>query len=326
MTSSSALRVPRNLIKHNLLVLAWTKHFFGSDYLDPKLIKNPNGPDISMSFTTERKRLAEADAVWFHGPSVKELPEAKTQPWILMSMESDVNYPALTNPVFLRMFDIKMTYNLASDVPCIYPNRDHYGTFLETPPHRLGPSNGALAAYIASHPVAHRDNYAQQLMRYVDIDSLGKCLRNAEITGFVTDGWNAGGWDSIMSILPRYKFYLAFENSITADYVTERVFHALASGVVPVYLGAPNVRNFMPHDDAVIDTADFSGPRELGNYLCHLDANDAAYAKHLRWKQDGFSKAFADLLDLGSTDPLHRLAIKLAHGCGYDCRCGGRVS
>ncbi len=322
---SSTLQIPRDLKKHELLVLAWTDHYFGNDYLDDKHIENLNGPDITVSFTSNRARLNEADAVWFHAPTITDLPRHKEHPWILMSMESDANCQALKIPAFTRRFDIHMTYRLDADVPCIYPNRHQYGTFLEPPPRRSGPSAGALAAYIASHPVAHRDEYAAELMRHVQIDSLGKCLRNAEIDGFVKGGWADGGWHSILDILPRYKFYLAFENSMAQDYVTERVFHALSCGVVPIYLGASNVREFMPHDDAIIDAADFTSAQELADYLLYLDADDEAYAKHLNWKTQGYTDRFSELLDLGSIDPQHRLAVKLAHGCDRSCRCGGRM-
>ncbi len=325
MTDSPMPAIPQDLKSTRLLVLAWTDHFFGADYLDAKRIANPNGPDIELSFTSDRDRLDEVDAVWFHGPSITDLPPRKRQPWVLMSMESDVNYPALKNPLVLPRFDLLMTYRLDADVPCIYPNWRHYGTFLDAPPRRRGPAAGALACYIASNPVAHRDDYAAELMRHVPVDSLGSCLRNARIDGFVDGGWADGAWVSLMSVLPRYKFYLAFENSLTTDYVTERVFHALASGVVPVYRGAGNVRDFMPADDTIIDTADFASPRELADYLRYLDQDDDAYAKHLRWKQDGYSDRFKALVDLGSVDPQHRMAVKLAHGCDRDCLCGGRM-
>jgi hypothetical protein len=218
-----------------------------------------------------------------------------------------------------------MTYRLDADIPCIYPNWHQYGDFMASPPLRRGPSPGALAAYIASNPVEHRDSYVAELMRHIRVDSLGTCLNNAGIDGFVRGGWGDGAWDSLMSVLPRYKFYLAFENSIATDYVTERVFHALVRGVVPIYLGAPNVREFMPVDDALIDTSDYASTRELADYLCHLDRNEAAYARHLRWKRDGYSDRFRRLVELGSIDPMWRMAVKLAHGCGHDCRCGGRL-
>jgi hypothetical protein len=319
------LSVPTDLKTTGLRVLAWTGHFYGSDFLAARRIANPYGPDIELEFTTDRDRIDAVDAVWFHAPSIRDLPKAKRCPWVLMSMESDVNYPVLKHPAVVHRFDVLMTYRLDSDVPCIYPNWHQYGSFLDPPPQRRGPAQGALAVYVASNPVAHRDAYVAELMQHLRVDSLGACLTNARIDGFAAGGWQQGAWASLLTVLPRYKFYLAFENSITTDYVTERVFHALVCGVVPVYRGAGNIRDFMPADDAVIGAADFASPRDLAAYLRHLDRNDDAYARHLRWKQDGYLEPFKALVDLGSIDPQQRMAVKLAHGCDRACRCGGRL-
>jgi hypothetical protein len=320
--------IPTGLQRTELLVLAWTDHFFGDEYLTSKSIANPNGPDITLEFTRDRHRLHEADAVWFHGPSIADMPEKRFgQSWILMSMESAVNYPMLRHPQLGEIFDLTMTYRLDSDVPCPYPNWHDYGSFLDPPTPRAGPSSGALAVYIASNPVDHRDRYVRELMRHIPVDSLGSCLNNRGPDDFVTgpEPWARDGWASILSVLPSYKFYLAFENSITVDYVTERVFHALVRGVVPVYLGAPNVRDFMPDDDAVIVASDFESPAELADYLRQLDNDDQAYALHLLWKAKPHSDRFRRLLDLASIDPHHRMAVKIAHGCDRSCPCGGRL-
>ena len=53
-------------------------------------------------------------------------------------------------------------------------------------------------------------------------------------------------------MLRRYPFYLALENSDEVDYVSEKVFHALEAGVLPVYNGAPNIADFLP-PHSVID-------------------------------------------------------------------------
>ena len=284
--------IPTDLAKTELVVVGWNQHFFGEDYVTPFRVDNPHGPDIVVDFTSDRGRLDEADAVWFHGPTIDSLPEKRDgQSWVLMSMESDVNYPALRIPPLMAQFDLKMTYRLDADIPCPYPNWPEYGTFLESAPLWEGMSEGALASYIASNPVEYRDSYAEELMRHVAVDSLGSCLNNRKIEDFVTgpDVWARGGWGSILQILPRYKFYLAFENSRATDYVTERVFHALVCGTVPVYLGAPNVRDFMPDDDALILASEFESPAELADHLKRLDADPEAYARHLRWKRDGYS-------------------------------------
>ena len=324
MVQAIAPRIPRDLVKTDLLVLAWTGHFFGADYLDPVTVPNPEGPDIHMRFTCDRDAQQEADALWFHGPSIEDLPLApKDKPRILMSMESEVNYPALASPYARIGFDLFMTYRLDADVPCIYPNWDHYDGFMRSPPDFVG-AQDRPCLFIASNPVPERDAWVEKLMRGIGVDCPGRCLNNCTPSGFVQGDWTRGGWQSLFDMIPRYKFYLAGENSVAQDYVTERVFHALSVGVVPVYRGATNVREFMPDDNAVIVASDFANTAELAAYLNHLNHDDVAYRKHLDWKTEGCSESFRRLVDLGSIDPMQRLAIKLAHGCGQACDCGGR--
>ena len=318
--------VPEGLKKSRLKVLIWTRHYFLQLYNGALRVPNPNGPDIEMEFTRDRNTLAEADAVWFHAPSIRDMPpmSEKTQPWVLMSMESDVNYPVLSSPVAEIVFDLTMTYRLDSDIPCIYPNRHQYGDFLTPAPENSSPDDASVV-YIASHAVKERDDYVQALMEHIPVDCLGDCLNNRSIKGFVRGSGRPGARHSLLDHLPGYRFCLAFENSRSTDYVTERAYHALMTGLIPIYRGAPNVLDFMPADDAVIQVDDFSGPAELAQYLNQLNADPDALAGHLEWKSSGPSPRFEKLLDLGSTDPRARLAVKLAHGCDRSCNCGGRL-
>ena len=100
--------------------------------------------------------------------------------------------------------------------------------------------------YIASNPAARseRDAYVRQLMRYMAVDSYGRCLNNRR---WPTDHGRA----TKLETLSRYPFTLAFENSCTEDYVTEKFFDPFVAGSVPVYLGAPNIGAFAPGEQAI---------------------------------------------------------------------------
>jgi hypothetical protein len=128
-------------------------------------------------------------------------------------------------------------------------------------------------------------------MRHVKVDSYGAVLRNRELPG------PDRGRDTKLATLARYKFTLAFENSIASDYVTERLFEALIAGSVPVYLGAPNVDELAPGDRCFIDASDFSGPESLAAYLNRLDRDHAAYAEYVAWRGRGLRPSFRALLD-----------------------------
>jgi alpha-1,4-fucosyltransferase len=46
--------------------------------------------------------------------------------------------------------------------------------------------------------------------------------------------------------MSKYKFHLAFENSESESYVTEKYYLALSSATIPIYFGAPNIEQFYP--------------------------------------------------------------------------------
>lgn len=50
----------------------------------------------------------------------------------------------------------------------------------------------------------------------------------------------------------RYKFCVAMENSIRQDYMTEKMWDALAAGCVPIYLGSSNAPQIIPDSSGVI--------------------------------------------------------------------------
>ena len=81
----------------------------------------------------------------------------------------------------------------------------------------------------------------------------------------------------------KYKFYLAFENSICIDYVTEKLWKVLPYDVIPVVLGGANYTKYLPKK-SYIDVNDFQSPEELGKYLLKLDKNDDLYNEYFKWK------------------------------------------
>lgn len=97
------------------------------------------------------------------------------------------------------------------------------------------------------------------------------------------------------AITSLYKFGLAFENTRDQDYVTEKLFEVLQAGSVPIYMGAPNWRDFFPFPDAVIDASEFDSPEDLAAFVSSIAANDTHYQQYHSWKQQPFPASVADL-------------------------------
>jgi hypothetical protein len=77
----------------------------------------------ACTFTTDHSLLSQAAAVVFHLPTLGDLSfplKLSGQQWVAWSMESRINYPILTEPEFMRRFDITMTYEQTATVWCPY--------------------------------------------------------------------------------------------------------------------------------------------------------------------------------------------------------------
>lgn len=87
-------------------------------------------------------------------------------------------------------------------------------------------------------------------------------------------------------MLSRYRFVIMIENSYAHDWVTERLFNAFIAGVVPVYLGAPNVIDFVPDPGAFVDFRDFANLEDLGLFLQSFQggAREEEYRDFFEWK------------------------------------------
>jgi hypothetical protein len=258
-------------------------------------------------FTTDRGRLRDADAVIFHLPTLTagdDVPKLPGQQWVAWSMESTITCPALADPAVLRQFDLTMTYQQDADIWLTYFGGDDATTLLAPPPPK--PATAPIV-YFQSHRYdrSGRTRYAAELMKRVKIDSYGKVLHNKTVPppdeGSVT----------ALQVTARYKFALAFENSIAPDYVTEKFFNPLRAGTVPIYLGAPNVDEFAPGEGCFINVADFAGPAELAAYVNHLNEDDDAYRGYFSWKDNGLAERFRSRLKTVERHFLCRLCDRI---------------
>lgn len=291
-------------------------------------------------FTTDPDRLVEADAVVFNAACLYAWTDVVKPPgqlWALFTMESDATYPRMRDAARTAPFDVTMTYQRSSDIWCPYLH-PRLLEDLRTPPAAKTAPQAVARVQSNDYDLSGRNAYAAHLMRRIKVASYGDFVRTApwpipgneampaiafwrEASFPEYDGeerpadlrcWTGRARREKLEVIARHKFTLAFENSISPDYVTEKFFDPLVAGSVPVYLGAPNVADFAPAPHSYIDTADFSGPDELAAYLNHLDQHDDEYQAYLAWKQDGLSEQFLALMATVYDRPLCRLAELVA--------------
>ncbi|CAH1800818.1 unnamed protein product, partial [Owenia fusiformis] len=123
-------------------------------------------------------------------------------------------------------------------------------------------------------PWSRRDVYVEKLNEYIPVDIFGECgeFRCKKNSQCENDFYKP------------YKFYLAFENSICKDYITEKLWRCLVVWkVIPVVFGCDDYKTLLP-DRSYIDVSTFSGPHKLAEYLKHLDLDDHKYNKYFQWR------------------------------------------
>lgn len=80
-----------------------------------------------------------------------------------------------------------------------------------------------------------------------------------------------GAIETKLPVLKKYKFSICYENTINdPGYITEKIFDSIFAGCVPIYLGAPNITEFIP-DGCFIDKRRFLNYEELYAYMIGLD-------------------------------------------------------
>jgi len=104
-------------------------------------------------------------------------------------------------------------------------------------------------------------------------------------------------------ILSRFKFCLCFENCEIAGNISEKIFDSFKARCVPVYLGAPNIEDYIS-SKCFIDFRKFKNYQELVEFLNSIDEETYnGYLKEIeeflkskefqkQWSIDTFAKVF----------------------------------
>jgi alpha(1,3/1,4) fucosyltransferase len=85
-------------------------------------------------------------------------------------------------------------------------------------------------------------------------------------------------------VIKKYNFYYCYENTVGINgYVCEKIFDCLYNGIVPIYWGAPNIRELIPYD-CYIDGRDFNGEKDLYNFIKSMD-----YSRYRKYLEEAVS-------------------------------------
>ena len=100
-----------------------------------------------------------------------------------------------------------------------------------------------------------------------EIDSRGKLFNES---GKTIKGRGDQKWK--IKFLAKYRFNIAFENTISQGYVTEKIIHPLSVNSIPIYWGAQNVdQDFNP--ESFINVNKFESFQSAMEYIIKLEEN-----------------------------------------------------
>lgn len=216
--------------------------------------------------------------------------------WAFQHEESPKNVMYYMHEKTLNLFNYSSTFSRHSDVP--FPLHYMISLKLITSTKyyvKTEAKNRALKEispilYIQTSCVAptQRDEYVKELMKYQRIDSYGACLNNKPLPDHlqkINDNYINNLYDeSFLKFMARYKFVLAIENGVCDDYVSEKFWRAIHVGVVPIYFGAPTIRDWLPNNKSALLLDDFPSLHLLSARINTLMRDDALYEEYLQHK------------------------------------------
>ncbi|XP_061382434.1 alpha-(1,3)-fucosyltransferase C-like [Danaus plexippus] len=257
----------------------------------------------------------EFEAIIFGGTQLyllrykNDLPKRRDpkQKYIYANLESAASYPVCTS-VWNYFFNTTWTYRLDSTLFWPYfiiedsnnirvgPKKNiHWMNISDMDPidkdlkvkfkfileATIGLKSKAAAWFVSNcNTMSLRELFVKQLEEQMhvyalELDVYGDCgkLQCSQI--------NMKGCELMLQ--KNYYFYLAFENTFSEDYVTEKILHALRHDTVPIVFGGANYTRFMP-EGSYLNALEL-GPHKLAQRMHELIHNPEAYFLYFKWKK-----------------------------------------
>ncbi|RNF01101.1 Alpha-(1,3)-fucosyltransferase, family GT10 [Trypanosoma conorhini] len=236
-----------------------------------------------------------ADIAINHNGPVPARPSRGRPPHLTLFYTGESNHTDRKRgtEAYQRLYDVVVSFHRHRPYYFTWAHRQqpHFLQLIRDNSKSLAPGDGAdwaswrqrhsAVAVFVSRCKARRADFIRRLARHYPVHSFGACARNRQLPAECAR--LAGRYPQKLCVFRRYKYAMALENSREADYVTEKVYHALLSGAVPLYWGAPNVAEFVPAGrGSIVEVEEFL-PGQLGDGAA-ADAEDAfrGFAEHLR--------------------------------------------
>ncbi|XP_053267833.1 alpha-(1,3)-fucosyltransferase 7 isoform X1 [Pleuronectes platessa] len=279
-----------NNTSRNVTILLWYWPFGVSNNLEGDvcwdLYRIPR-----CSLVDKRSLFSSADVVVFHNRELiqgrQELPIALPRPqcqrWAWMSLEAPIHNGNLRP--FADIFNMTITYRRDSDVAAPYGELLPKETGGHLVANDLRNKSSLVCWVVSNYQMYHkRSQVYSELNAAVPVKVYGKWTKNSLSSS------------DLLPTISRCYFYLAFENSLSKDYITEKLWkNAYQGGAVPVVLGPPlSDYQAVAPPNSFIHVDEFASVKELGKYLQELAKDKKRYNEYFTWQEDWKVKLHTD--------------------------------
>lgn len=154
-----------------------------------------------------------------------------------------------------------------------------------------------FCCFVYSNNVKHRNDFCKKLSNYKKVDCGGGCLNNV-----------GGKVKNKLEFQKKYKFCIAYENSIQPGYTTEKILQAYQSNCIPIYYGSVSIKeDFNP--ETFINAHDFKNNNDLINYIKKVDTDESLYNSYMN--KPIFSKKWIDIFNDPNETYFRNIAQKI---------------
>jgi predicted alpha-1,2-mannosidase len=204
-----------------------------------------------------------------------------------MQMEGEHYYPIDTTG-----WTVENTYRWSSPLLKPYFEWVHYHGETDIQSKRVAQDAISGISFLARNCGSrnNREQVVKDLIQQVRVDAMSSCLHNHDKP---PEDKNLPWIQNKIKLLRAYKFHAAFENGNVRDYVTEKVYTALAAGTVPIYMGAPNIDEFVPKG-SIIRVDSFEDTAALAKHIQECLTNETLYQSYHDWRDRPLNSEFVE--------------------------------
>jgi hypothetical protein len=235
---------------------------------------------------------------------------------IMLNFESSIKYKMLLDPFYYRQHDIDVYGSHTGwPVPKDLLNNGSLSfvelSDLDRPAsifRKHGPSFAERSDHVAlfvSHCVGTRlrTKILAEIAKHITIYSFGSCTPPLAKRAKVADVYpqcanlsTVGKMAEKECVLAYSKFSLSIENVQEHNYVTEKLYQALAMGAIPIYWGAPNANDIIPRNGSALVFFDMDEITNVMQKAKQISANESLWNEYTQWKDARFSDGFLGLI------------------------------